>query len=123
MTYFDPTKPVQTRDGRKARIVCTNARIERGYPIAALVETEEGGEEVRNYTKSGLWIEGARLGKSDLINIPEVAIRYVNIYEHDPEITVKLWRTREKADNNQYTGAIRTGCKRIEIPLEPGYDE
>jgi len=40
---FDPTKPVQTRDGRKARILYTD--IKSGYPIVALT-TEPGGVEI-----------------------------------------------------------------------------
>lgn len=35
MKAFDPTKPVQTRDGRKARIICTDAK--GVLPIIALV--------------------------------------------------------------------------------------
>lgn len=33
---FDVTKPVQTRDGRKARIICTNKK--GSFPIVAIIE-------------------------------------------------------------------------------------
>lgn len=38
MKKFDPTKPVQTRDGRPARIICTDRYESNGqFPIVALV--------------------------------------------------------------------------------------
>lgn len=47
---FDPTKPVQTRDGRKARIICTDAASP--LPIVALV-TDKGVEYPTVFTKEG----------------------------------------------------------------------
>lgn len=44
---FDPSKPVQTRDGRKARIICTDRASSVGRCIVALVsipESEDGGD-------------------------------------------------------------------------------
>lgn len=46
-------KPVCTRDGRKARIVCFD-RKHRLYPIIALLENEKGNEEyISTYMKDG----------------------------------------------------------------------
>ena len=48
----DLTKPVQTADGRKVRIVCTDLAGE--YPVLALVTTREGGAEtVLSYDLQG----------------------------------------------------------------------
>lgn len=63
---FDPTKPVQTRNGREARIICTD--FKRKEPIVALIEVyQDGGEIMDSYC-----IDGTHPYKSDdwdLINI------------------------------------------------------
>ncbi len=65
---FDPTKPIQTRDGRPARILCTDAR---GHlPIVALVGTPHGPEYVQRYTVLGCEYRNVPL-PHDLINVPE----------------------------------------------------
>lgn len=61
MREFDIEKakagaPVCTRDGRKARIICFNSRMEidgAKFPIVALVENEDIGESVKMYTQDG----------------------------------------------------------------------
>lgn len=73
---FDPTRPVQTRDGRKARIVCTDV-VSEYYPILVLVTDPETDREVENtYTEQGKLhysVPGTKVetAGSDLINIPE----------------------------------------------------
>lgn len=70
MTDFDPTKPVQTRDGRKARIICTDAKGE--YPIVALITYEDGEEEPGMFYSNGAFISGQHtLPSRDLVNIPQ----------------------------------------------------
>jgi hypothetical protein len=76
-TTFDPTKPVQTRDGHKARIICTDANLKAlpDLPVIAAVSTEEG--EVLYYRKA----DGAHssLRQHDLVNIPEVSVPTVTL--------------------------------------------
>jgi hypothetical protein len=62
---FDPNKPVQTRDGRKARIIATDAAGD--YPIVVLV-TEDGIEQAAQHRADGTWHAS---GRHDLINVPE----------------------------------------------------
>ncbi len=63
---FDPTKPVQTRDGRKARIIFTD--LKASQPLVVLVSRENGIEDIETYT-----IKGKRFligdDPRDLINI------------------------------------------------------
>ncbi len=68
---FDPTKPVQTRDGRKARIICVDAAGKR--PIAALITCIDTGEEDPEVFFSDGRYCGHDDGESriDLINVPE----------------------------------------------------
>ena len=69
---FDPTKPVQTRDGRKARIICTD-RKGTDFSVLALVLNSEGGESLETYTANGWYTRNGGMSGEDLINIPEPA--------------------------------------------------
>jgi hypothetical protein len=77
---FDPTKPVRTRDGRPARIMCTDAKSL--YPIKALVETYPGSETVYSYNAHGRSVASTG-SPHDLVNTPERVVRYVNIKASD----------------------------------------
>lgn len=85
---FDPTKPVQTRDGRPARIICTDRNHVDGS-IVALVKAVTGphkGEEVlMQYYEDGSYIRGNRTWDADLINVPEVRYEYQNVHKVDRE--------------------------------------
>lgn len=66
---FDPTKPVQTRDGRKARIICTDHN--HIQPVIALVETG-GVESIERHGLDGSFnYAHGEPSTHDLINIPE----------------------------------------------------
>lgn len=67
---FDPTKPVQTRDGRPARIICTDAIHKKElFKMWVLVTHENGDEMGYPYSMEGVF-DGYN-GGWDLINIPE----------------------------------------------------
>lgn len=80
---FDPTKPVQTRDGRKARIITTEAHNPT-YPIIALVKNKSGVEEPNAFTLDGFFNEGSPGWALDLVNVPTKIslVQYVNVYRH-----------------------------------------
>lgn len=70
-------KPVCTRDGRKARIICFDRNLE--YPIVALIEYENGEEMISACDKDGK----ARIYETqgtDLMMLIEKKEGYVNIY-------------------------------------------
>jgi len=103
---FNPTLPVQTRDGRKARILCTDAKGKR--PIIALVERSSGDEYISWHSAEGQWWETNEISADDLINIPEK--RWIGVFRGDdgevlpidetfdsPEET-KAWFAQEKLD-------------------------
>jgi hypothetical protein len=72
---FDPTKPVQTRDGRKARIVCTD-RAGSDYPIIALIMENNDIEICYIYAINGHFWGNESGHRLDLINVPERIERY-----------------------------------------------
>jgi len=80
-------KPVQTRDGRKARIICTDAKFTAstyGQPIVALITTEEGPEVAEHYCKDGLHRDDSNDHHPlDLLNIPEEKELWAVVYEMD----------------------------------------
>ena len=74
----DITKPVQTRDGCKARIVCTDVKGDQ--PIAALVMNDSGEEYVYYYYADGrVYADGTEY-PLDLVNVPEQTVWYVRIH-------------------------------------------
>jgi hypothetical protein len=70
---FDPTKPVQTHGGRKARILCTDRNST--YNIVALIEEFQ----IESFDKDGKWVGGSD-EKYCLINIPERKTSWLNLY-------------------------------------------
>ncbi len=79
---FDPTKPVQTRDGRKARIIATD-RNGSHYPIIALVSSKNYKEElIVTYLANGSEDDCISQSPLDLVNVPEERELWVNVYEN-----------------------------------------
>jgi hypothetical protein len=68
---FDPTKPVQTRDGRKARIICTDVNNPDFPIVAVLTRRGPGTEGVVSYTAKGHYRK-REPHPSDLINTPTI---------------------------------------------------
>ena len=85
-------KPVCTRDGRKARIICFDRRLfykNVSYPILALVEGSDGEDDVCGYNEKGkvLIEDGAEY---DLMMLPEkkegwIVVRRSDIYENEEQ--------------------------------------
>ena len=76
----NPNRKVVTRDGRSARIICTN-RLDENYPVVALVH---GGDCERsyNYTTFGkVYYHQNRDCELDLFFAPEKKEKWVNVYE------------------------------------------
>ena len=78
-------KPVCTRDGHKARIICFDYNGETGdYPIVALVHYNKGNkcyERVLKYTSDGLFNKyGDYQHDDDLMMLPEKKEGWVNVY-------------------------------------------
>jgi hypothetical protein len=78
MCKFDVTKPVQTRDGRKARIICTDRAFVsangESWPIIALISNGDGKEHAYYYRNDGGGL--VRDAAYSLVNIPEIKKQY-----------------------------------------------
>ena len=73
---FDPHKPVMTRDGRKARIICTS--VKGTQTIAAAIDNGSY-ETVDKFFPNGKW-NGVDDLKTDLINVPEMKSWWYGVY-------------------------------------------
>ena len=85
-------KPVFTRDGRKARIICFDTKGDP-CPIIALVE-ENGIESAYHYDKNGQ--NAYNKSKLDLMMLPEKKEVWVNVYKGGL-LDTKSYNTRKEA--------------------------
>ena len=93
-------KPVCTRDGRKARIICFDAKGDQ--PIIALVEAKGNKdaliEEVERYFINGHSVFEVRETNNDLMMLPEKKEGWVNIYNDGGTYYSKyIYKTEKEA--------------------------
>ena len=86
-------KPVCTRDGRKARIICFDA--ENDKPIVALIY-DCNRETVFQYLKSGRFFVD-EISNYDLMMLPEKKEGWVNIYKDFEDRICCIYKTKEEA--------------------------
>lgn len=80
----NPSRKVVTRDGRNARIICTDRR-DLNFPIIALIENiSEGRESYCSYTKDGEYIANES-SMNDLFFASKTHEGWINIYRNDDE--------------------------------------
>ena len=75
----NPTRKVITRDGRKARIICTDAK--GGYPVIGLVEIYKGTESALEFSKCGAFYS-TEINMNDLFFAPEKHEGWINIFKN-----------------------------------------
>lgn len=97
----NPNKKVVTRDGRSARIICTDRVTEKGYPLVVLV-MKDGHELVYTCNTYGQFHTGDTNHDLDLFFSPEKHEGWLNVYRHTDteEVTFGaiLHTSREKAE-------------------------
>lgn len=108
-------KPVCTRDGRKARIICFDA--ENDKPIVALIHNCNR-ETIFQYLKSGRFLAD-QINGYDLMMLPEKKEGWVNIYKsHNVEKKIpciaSIYPTKEKAKNSSVIGFDYVDTVKIE---------
>ena len=95
-------KPVCTRDGRKARIICFDRK--GGTPIVGLIQ-EDGFETVATFTESGLCLIN---GAYNLMMLPEKKEGWVNVYKE------RVYKSKEEAVKNKYDGCTYIDTIKVE---------
>lgn len=74
-------KPVCTRDGCKARIICFDSTL-KNYPLVVLIEGDTG-EYPYVYTAKGKFNEDWRESNFDLMMLPKKKEGWINVYKHN----------------------------------------
>lgn len=88
---IDFTKPIETRDGRTIRILCTNRSGK--FPIVGLLDEKE---DLLSWHVDGYFYEDKE-SLLDLVNVPVRKILYGNVYLHG----VCLHETLDDAKNSK----------------------
>ena len=96
----NPSKKVITRDGRNARIICTDAK--GTYPIVALIESQDGfTDNAIQYTKDGRYFNRG-IDDKDIFFASEKKVGWVNIFEDsvgNSSITdLRIFTSKEDAE-------------------------
>ena len=94
-------KPVCTRDGRKARIICFDRINGDYYKIVACVTAFDGDfEEVLSYGIDGYIVDSQNPKDEDLMMLPEKKIGWINIYKGNKLDADCIYPTLENALEN-----------------------
>lgn len=76
-------RPVQTRNGRPARIICYDRKgANDNYPIIALVKNHNNEEHPYNYTKDGTLSIHPYEDDLDLFMVPTKKEGWINLYKN-----------------------------------------
>ena len=86
----NPSRKVVTRDGREARIICTDMKSTT-YPVVALIENGSGYEQLITFSKNGEYAVNES-SRSDLFFAPETHEGWINVYRNN--------------DGHTYAGAV-----------------
>ena len=79
----NPSRKVVTRDGRRARVICTDMKSTT-YPVVALIENGSDYEQLITFSKNGEYAVNES-SISDLFFAPERHEGWINIYRNDDE--------------------------------------
>lgn len=106
-------KPVCTRDGRKARILCYDFKQNKEYPILVAVENKDGKECALLYSNDGI-SEMYKSSNNELMLLPKKKEGWVNVYKKEQNRYVKeIFPDKETAINSiseksrEYMGTIK----------------
>ena len=109
----NPSQKVMTRDGRKARILCTDMKNKQ--PVLALV-TEGDREDIHFYYQNGVWCNDFPENRLDLFFSPIKREGWINVYKgvienHLPYVGQKVYKSKEEAIRNKCSDYYFTTLK------------
>lgn len=100
-------KPVCTRDGRKARILCYDLKGAK-YPIVAAIETQDYiAESISAYDKNGRFVHDKE-NNNDLMMLLEKKEGWINIYTNSGSVEtgINIYKTEEIAKSSASNSSI-----------------
>ena len=96
----NPNRKVVTREGRSARIICTN-RLDENYPVIALINNGDS-EKCYSYTTFGkLYINQSICCELDLFFAPVKKEGWINLYKINSIISPgpRAYDTKKEAES------------------------
>ena len=113
----NPQKKVITKDGRNARIICTDRSGLTIKPIVALVTMLNGDEVVKTYWEDGIETHGYEGYPSDLFFVTEKKTKWLNVYRDNNENPIAgcFFETEEEAIENKSIGYTYIDTVKIEV--------
>ena len=93
----NPSKKVVTREGKPARIICTDAKFEK-YPLVALITKEDGREFIAIFDTLGKY-HCKHYSYLDLFFASEKHEGWINLYKSGISwsLGTSIWQTEEEA--------------------------
>lgn len=77
---IDFSKPVETKDGRKVRVL-TSTMKNPEYPVVVIITDAEGNEYSETYAASGALYNHRDDAEDDLVNVPEKRTLWLDIFD------------------------------------------
>lgn len=110
-------KPVYTRDGRKVRIICFDAKCIK--PIVALIQGSDNSEQIEYYTENGVFSNGGTGKNRDLMILLEKKEGWVNVYKSynvgkKIPCMASIYPTKEEAKKSSVVGFDYVDTVKIE---------
>lgn len=112
-------KPVCTRDGRKARILCYDLKGVEEYPIVAAIETHDYlAESISAYDRNGRF-DHDKENNNDLMMLPQKKEGWVNVYKSynvgkKTPCIASIYPTKEEAKKSSVVGLDYVDTVKIE---------
>ena len=93
----NPSKKVVTREGKPARIICTDAKFEK-YPLVALITKKDGQEFIAIFDTLGKY-HCRHYSYLDLFFASEKHEGWINLYKSGISwsLGTNIWQTEEEA--------------------------
>ena len=103
----NPSRRVVTRDGRNARIICTDMKSTT-YPVVALIEDGSGYEQLYTFSKNGEYAVNES-SRSDLFFKTEKHEGWINIFDNTYPGSM-IFDSKEAAEKQgmQFAGYVTT---------------
>ena len=113
-------KPVVTREGKPARIICFDKKIAQGdFTLVTLVSISQTVESLYSHTSKGRFVDNETNSAYDLFMASEKREGWVNIYSNSPYIELppseinrimgfRIYKTKELALRNASPTAVTT---------------
>jgi len=116
---IDWTKPVQTRGGRKVRVLCTDAPDSQ-YPVIGLID---GSGDPETWTIGGVYAANGATSNLDIINTPDPPVtvtRWVNVYSGGRSGCLHSDLLPDRATADRHACPDRIACVPVTITYRPG---